>query len=274
MVMIMQRTLPDLDLRGRRSIPASVWDRDDLLRLVVADMELTELPPDVGRLTGLTTLDAAHNRLRAVPEELARLGALEILYLGENELSERARRRPGAAARCGTSASMPTASPRFRTGSADLASLVELRVQGNAIAQLPETIGGLGALRELHTRGNRLTALPASIRGLRELRVLDLRDNALTELPRSSAGCDACARSTCARTRCDRCPTSSPAWRAGEARPALDAVLPRPPGTGPRARGARVRGAALTPTRGTATGSVAPVSRSVLRSRARAASRR
>ena len=44
-----------------------MWDRDELLRLVVADMELTELPPDVGRLTGLTTLDAAHNRLRAVP---------------------------------------------------------------------------------------------------------------------------------------------------------------------------------------------------------------
>ena len=41
----MRPTLPDVDLRGHTSIPASVWDRDDLLRLVVADMELTELPP-------------------------------------------------------------------------------------------------------------------------------------------------------------------------------------------------------------------------------------
>ena len=77
----MGETLPDLDLRGHRSIPAYVWGRDDLLRLVVADMELAELPPDLGRLTGLTTLDAAHNHLRSVPDELAGLAGLEKLDL-------------------------------------------------------------------------------------------------------------------------------------------------------------------------------------------------
>ena len=34
-----------LDLRGERAIPSSVWERDDLLRLVVAEMELTAFPP-------------------------------------------------------------------------------------------------------------------------------------------------------------------------------------------------------------------------------------
>ena len=43
--MIMRRTLQTSISEADRSIPASVWDRDDLLRLVVADMELTELPP-------------------------------------------------------------------------------------------------------------------------------------------------------------------------------------------------------------------------------------
>ena len=61
-----------------------MWRRQDLLRLVVAEMDLTELPAAVGRLTALTTLDAAHNRLRAVPDELARLEAMELLYLGDN----------------------------------------------------------------------------------------------------------------------------------------------------------------------------------------------
>ena len=105
-----------LDLRGERAIPSS-RERDDLLRLVVAEMELTALPADVGRLTGLTTFDAAHNRLRTVPAELGLLRALEILYLGDNEL---------------------TAVP---TGVRALRTLCYLGLDGNRLTSLPDWIG-------------------------------------------------------------------------------------------------------------------------------------
>ena len=65
-----------LDLRGERAIPDAVWDRADLLRLVVADMALTVLPSQLGRLRALTTLDAAHNALGDVPEALGELSSL------------------------------------------------------------------------------------------------------------------------------------------------------------------------------------------------------
>ena len=53
---------------------------------MVHELDLTDLPEAIGRLTALRVLDAGHNRLASLPESLRRLGELDILYFHENEL--------------------------------------------------------------------------------------------------------------------------------------------------------------------------------------------
>jgi Leucine-rich repeat (LRR) protein len=171
-----------VDLRGRTAIAPEVWARgSEVLRLVAAEMGLTELPRDVERLTALTTLDVAHNALTGVPPLPE---SLRIVYLGDNELRDvpDALRALRAVEYLGLDDNALTALPGWL---GELSSLVELRLQGNALASLPASIGQLQDLRELHTRGNGLTSLPETIGDLHALRHLDLRDNALTELPAS-----------------------------------------------------------------------------------------
>ena len=57
--------------------------------LILAGNGLTDLPPEIGRLHRLATLDLGHNHLTSVPVELGDLAELSgFLYLHDNKLSE------------------------------------------------------------------------------------------------------------------------------------------------------------------------------------------
>ncbi len=71
---------------------------------------------------------------------------------------------------------------------ADLSALRhtrELRVGGNRLATLPESIRSLAGLTGLYAPDNRLTALPATLAWLSVLTVLDLDGNRHCPLPPS-----------------------------------------------------------------------------------------
>src|SRR3954463_4144809 len=69
-------------------VPDSVWTRTDLETLVLADNDLTELSPAIGRLQRLRMLDLGHNALTSVPESLGDLENLaDFLYLHDNRLT-------------------------------------------------------------------------------------------------------------------------------------------------------------------------------------------
>ena len=51
-------------------------------------MKLTELPPEIGNLTGLERLYVQANELTALPEEITQLQNLQILNIGDNKLTE------------------------------------------------------------------------------------------------------------------------------------------------------------------------------------------
>ena len=164
-------------------VPESVWRRTDLRILILADNGLTGLPPAIGDLRRLTTLDLGHNHLTAVPDELGDLtGLTGFLYLHDNKLTE----LPASLGRLtrlrylNVGENALTALPDTLGG---MTSLRELRAQHNRLSTLPDTLGRLHDLRELWLRGNTLAALPASTADLRELRHLDLRENALTTVP-------------------------------------------------------------------------------------------
>eukprot|EP00741_Cyanophora_paradoxa_P024828 tig00000310_g23970.t1 len=125
--------------------------------------------PELGGLRCLTELDLRGNGLPEAPP-LSGLCALAVLDLSHNRL-----------------AALPEALFEFAGegggGGGGLPALRALRVCGNALAALPESLARCAALEELAASDNRLAALPASLGSLRALRRLLVDGNRLESLP-------------------------------------------------------------------------------------------
>ncbi len=122
-------------------------------------MGLTELPPEIGKLTNVTELDLQQNRLTALSPEIVKLTNLTVLKLGENRLM--------------------ALSPEI----GKLTKLTLLDLQRNQITALPPEIGKLTNLTSLDLHRNQITALPPEIGNLTDLTSLYLHGNQLTALP-------------------------------------------------------------------------------------------
>jgi Leucine-rich repeat (LRR) protein len=165
------------------AVPESVWERTDLVTLVLADNGLIEVSSQIGRLDKLRMLDLGHNQLTRVPDTVGDLHALtDFLYLHDNRLTD----LPPALARLTRLRYLNISDNRFAMLPdcvCAMTGLIELRASGNQLTAVPAAIARLSHLRELHLRDNRLATLPAAIGQLRDLRQLDLRGNPLTVLP-------------------------------------------------------------------------------------------
>ncbi len=122
-------------------------------------MALTQLPPEIGKLTALTELSLDGNQLTQLPPEIGKLTALTELWLSGNQLTQ-----------------LP---PEI----GKLTALTELWLDGNQLTQLPPAIGKLTALTRLWLDSNQLTQLPPEIGKLTALTELFLTGNQLTQLP-------------------------------------------------------------------------------------------
>ncbi|MEL6938273.1 MAG: COR domain-containing protein [Cyanobacteria bacterium J06598_1] len=156
--------------------------QDELLRLIdeaaadgretldLAGEGLSELPPEIGRLTQLKTLILGRwdpetssllgNNLKTLPEAIGMLRELRSLNLMDNQL---------------------TALPEIF---GQLKSLTSLYLSNNQLSALPEGIGQLKSLTALDLWNNQLSALPEGIGQLKSLTALDLSNNQLTALPK------------------------------------------------------------------------------------------
>ena len=118
------------------------------------------IPPELGRLSNLTTLELDANGLAgSIPAELGSLSGLSTLNVAGNDLA----------------GSIPV-----ELGS--LSNLTMLDLGSNDLAgPIPAELGGLSNLTTLSLRSNDLTGLiPAELGGLSNLTTLSLRSNDLT----------------------------------------------------------------------------------------------
>ena len=130
--------------------------RDGITELRLRTEGLTELPPEIAKLTNLEYLDLAGNQLTELPSQITKLTNLTSLDLRGNQLTE-----------------LPP----------EITKLTRLDLNINQLTELPAEITRLTNLTSLDLRGNQLTELPPEIGKLTNLTFLGLSNNQLTELP-------------------------------------------------------------------------------------------
>ena len=169
------RGLSDLDVRhaALRLLPDELCElRSSLTALRAGYNYLVELPPRVGRLAALRTLDLRCNQLTSLPYGgVERLAALRELDLSGNHLTA----LPRALGLCGALETLCVAANRLRAlpaSAAHLAALTSLDAARNRLRRLPDP-ARLTRLRALRVGGNRLRALPPGLHRLPDLAEVD-----------------------------------------------------------------------------------------------------
>jgi internalin A len=131
--------------------------------LALGGMNLSEVPESIAYLTNLQVLYLVSNQLMSLPESIGQLTNLQTLDLSLNKLT------------------------RLPKSIGQLTNLHALDLSGNQLTRLPKNIGQLTNLHELSLSENQLTRLPKSIGQLTNLHELDLNWNQLMILPETTA---------------------------------------------------------------------------------------
>ena len=156
--------------------------RDEVERLYLTEMELTELPPEIGQLTNLTELYLCNNSLSTLPVKIGQLTNLTLLNLNDNSLNT----LPAEIGQLTNLTRLYLGSNSLSTVPAvigQLTNLTELDLRNNSLSTLPAEIGKLTNLTKLNLNVNSLSTLPVEIGQLTNLTELDLDDNSLSTLP-------------------------------------------------------------------------------------------
>ena len=123
-----------------------------------------EIPPELGSLSNLESLELAQNRLSGeIPSELGNLANLEEMYLWVNQLSGEIPPELGS-----------------------LANLEDLYLSGNELSgEIPSELGNLSNLENLYLSDNQLSGeIPSELSSLSNLNQLRLNNNELSgEIP-------------------------------------------------------------------------------------------
>lgn len=143
---------------------------------------LKALPDSIGKLTALESLSVDGNELTTLPPAIGKLERLEHLYAYSNKL----RTLPeeiGQLRRLKNAVLWSNQLETLPAGIGGLESLEELELQRNPLRGLPEEIGRLASLKELDLANCELKVLPAAMAGMAKLRSLKLDGNRLRSIP-------------------------------------------------------------------------------------------
>jgi internalin A len=150
---------------------------------------LTVLPAGVAAaLPGLERLRAGANALSCIDD--AAFSGLSSLVELDVGFSERLETLPGSIGDCKALRVLHAGNGRIATLPSELfgcASLEELHLYGNSLAELPASIGKLRNLRVLSVGRNQLASLPSELALCTKLTTLHVYENNLSRFPASFA---------------------------------------------------------------------------------------
>lgn len=150
--------------------------------LDLIDLNLTELPPGIERLSKLITLDLSGNYLKCLPEGFGSLTNLQWLNIANNQLTHLPR-EIGELRDLRTLDLRDNQLTELSTGIGGLSQLTYLNIAGNQLRRIPTFIAYLKNLDALYLGNNQITQIPSQIGLLTQLRYLELSHNQLTHIP-------------------------------------------------------------------------------------------
>lgn len=130
--------------------------RDELLAII-----------DQAAHEGWTELDLRDEEITELPPEIGKLAQLKKLYVGRTEWWKHGK----------------NALRKLPPEIGKLNNLKQLNLSGNQLVSLPPEVGQLCNLERLHVSGNELTTVPQEVIRLSNLRWLNLNSNSLTIIP-------------------------------------------------------------------------------------------
>jgi GTPase SAR1 family protein len=168
--------------RRMGALPPEIGDLANLTSLNVSENALGEIPSEIGRLSNLINLNLAHNALKSLPSTFNRLVNLQSLNLQENRFTAlpleilQLTNLQFLSLHVNPLKSLP---PEF----VDMKRLEGLDFGNIQLDSLPLEITKLTNLRKLSLFGCRFKSLPPEIGDLTNLVALDLEHNQLESLP-------------------------------------------------------------------------------------------
>lgn len=130
-----------------------------LRTLKLATCNITEVPPEIGYLSSLVTLEVHENQISSIHPNIGALRNLERLSLHNNRIAE-----------------VPDTIGNLR-------KVWYLSLHYNQIKALPKSIGNLKSLSRLSLHQNQLTTLPEEMVNCEQLEVISLFKNHLEYIP-------------------------------------------------------------------------------------------
>lgn len=137
--------------------PSEWWKTVELVRFLAADNKLTLIDSRVGNLGALMVLDLHGNEISEIPAALSRLETLQTLNLSHNNITA------------------------FPPELCDL-NLIDLQLQQNQLTELPKNFGYLIKLKKLDISFNSLESLPETIDSMSQLQELNVSSNFLKSM--------------------------------------------------------------------------------------------
>jgi len=157
---------------------------DSLMELILKGNKLATVPPGIGDLTRIRSIDLSHNAISALPSpeiwgNIAE--SLELLDISFNKLDSIATLEP----LCKLSSLKLDANQLTSMQGLSWSSvkqLSSLTAVGNVIEVLPEAVGECAeSLTHLDVSENRITVVPTAIKDLRKLKSLSLAGNPIKD---------------------------------------------------------------------------------------------
>ena len=122
----------------------------NLQELYLINLQLKDIPKEIGDLSNLQMLNLKYNQLIDIPKEIGMLASLQRLDLSNNKLKN------------------------IPEGIYNLRNLQYLYLSSNYLTNIPKEIGMLESLQRLDLRNNKLMNIPKEIEHLRDLNNLQI----------------------------------------------------------------------------------------------------